>query len=450
MDLRSLCLLISGLALASGILLGWTDHRAEREALSQATETEDPRAADPSAVPRPPERRRRGSGIDRDRLRAGRGSSATPVAADRHTDAADGVEKGSAAEEISAADQGLLDEIEEQIARQSFVDAADEARALSETLSGAARRRARQLEAKATVFHDLIPEDAVLAAPQDGRPRASENTSSTPEPARTAPTAPPAFEIELANRNVFQASAAEEELDVWRVTLLNGKSVELPREDVIEVRPIEPGTASEPPAPQPVDPPPVDVADDPGPAVDDDLLERLAAIDNPIDLYLRGVRKLYQTGRSAEGLQVLERILAMPDGEQVPLVFGGEGSDDLLANWRIARGEDAGALLSAADGSRSGTGHRDEAGLADPTPRRPSGPVTREDLIRWTDAIRTAQGLYREARGRDDGDGDLTRAYEQLLAIQKELHALEQTDDVRALQRQLGIVLHDVIKSLPF
>ncbi len=433
MDFRSLCILISALALAGGILVGWTDYQRDREARPEPTDSGPTmRPATPqdtgSGARGTPRKRTRGG--DRTRTDDGSDSVAT-TSGDRASDGSSSAARRESLTKITAAQRGEIDAIRGLISEQDFSAAESRARQMAENAEGLARAKARQLEAKAIVFDRLVPKETSAGAQ----------------------TTPNAREILLANRQTLVATSVATEYDGYDVKLISGTNVRLRKEEVLEVRDLDPKAYND---------------------QQRKILERrVRHLSHPIDLYLRGVRKYYQHGLRDEGYELLERLLSMPDGEQVPLVFGGNEGDELLGYWEEASGKGVKAIEQASsgdlvargpNGSTASTGTESTPGNTQPDRHddtgsqdtgtsagaTTTGTVDAETLGKIHQAYGQAVALYRAARGVDDRGADLEKAYQTLLAVQEKLHELPETDEVRKLRRKVGVTIYDVYKASPF
>jgi hypothetical protein len=307
-----------------------------------------------------------------------------------------------------------LAEIEGLLEAQDFEGAS---RAASDLVSGGseeARARALWLEAKATVFAKLLP------------------LKSRP---------PQVKKVLLDNEETLLVLDAVRDDGRWKLTLPSGSVRYRPEQEVLDVEEVD--------------------------AVDSKhLLEEqwekiapaIARLEHPIDIYIRGVRKLYQSGLPERGYQLMEKLIRMPDGYHVPLALGGSEADDLLRQWKIAA---AGAPSETKAGTRAG---KETAAVEPPTTvttppgeKRVQPPPTATptaevpgELARAKELMKQAVAMYRASREKEGEDQKLGESYDKLKEAREILQQLPQTDDVRALYHRLIQLMGDIGKALPF
>jgi hypothetical protein len=401
MDQRSVCLLITTLVLAAAIVFGWLDYRAE-SAKAERDAQAAPAAPPPPSLPGP-RRTAPSARPDRRSARSEGPGEAAPEEPSEERPPAGAVQGPEESAPLSAEEIVALRALEDEIAAQSFASAREHAGALAGRSRGQAARRARAIEAKARVCEKLVPPAEKVAAA--------------------------GTELLLSNQNRVTALEAVREPGQYRVKLPSGVEVTIPEEDVLEVRPLDPQRVLV--------------------LQRERLLPHIEKLRHPIDIYVRGVRKLYQAGLSAEGMALFEKLIRLPESEQVALVFGGASAEQLHADWLAARG-DALSGTGAVEGARPGPAAPVVSGSAGQGASE-SGPAA---LASAQEIFDNAKALYRGAFGKDGREDDLRRAYDMLLqaqdALDSGLRGGAASDEAHQLRLRVGQLLVDVGKSLPF
>lgn len=245
-------------------------------------------------------------------------------------------------------------------------------------------------------------------------------------------------EVHLANGNRIHARKIERQGDRYRIQLDRGGSLVPGKEDVLEVRPIDPETQRD--------------------REWETLEPRLARLEDPLDLYLDGVERCHELGLEEESFEILERILEMDSEktDQIPLLFVPDADEALLQDWRVAAGRlrprlPTRTVVASREPPRERT--PPDAG-PDPGPQEEPSPAAKLDpaeLVRAAQLVEKAQGLYRGAARKEGREGELEEAREllgQALDILETQPAGE--DSVRRLRRQVATLLSDVARASPF
>ena len=341
---------------------------------------------------------------------------------------------------VSPETEQLLVNIGKAIDLHRFADAAKAARKLAGREQGLAKARARQLLAKATLFQRLLPEGTQK---------------------------PPALrEIRQANGATLVARKIEETFDSYKISLISGGFTILRKEDVLEVR---------------------DAADSAEyrKKIAEKLEKTVVRYDEPIDLFLRGVKRYYRLGLRSEGLALMEKLLEMDDGVLVLSILGANESEELVPEWRLARGRavevieqraaerarvrtqsrDADASLTgegdyvASAGGNGGTGgsrgravtdddlRRENAGVR---PTAPAGSVDQAEFRAVLKKVGDANRIFQRAIQDGSRSGDFKRAAKMLKEVQTQLQNMPQTDQVRELGFAVARKRHDIYKASPF
>lgn len=431
MDFKSLCVLIAFIALGAGIFQGWSEYQFEKKARDEQADLGGDLDGDKTALvsrtrktggrkTRPPEKTTDGSRAPRSTV-----DNPKPVVDDPELDP-------SLSLDVSEDDEVKLAALEKLLVRHDFKQASEDARALAEETQGMARARAQQVEGKARVFEALLPP----------------STEKIPE----------FQEVVDANRTVFIVRRLEDRFDHYRMVLLSGVITDMKKEDVIEIR----------------------QADSKGirKTLAVKLLKQVKKYDEPINLYLRGVRKFYRVGLRKEGLGLMDRLLAMRDGDLVLAVLGEEQSEVLFPYWNLARGSAISTLRrkferaklamvsrvgvpggtppasAVGDGGvSSGTSDRGNGGTSGidlgPAEAVPTGPLDETAFAEVLAQVRRADEIYLKAMPSKDGK-NIKRAFILFSASQEALYRMPDDDRVRSLRRKVTQRIFDAYKALPF
>ena len=200
---------------------------------------------------------------------------------------------------------------------------------------------------------------------------------------------------------------------------------------------------------------------------------KVAALDNPVDLFVKGVSRCHRWGMDAQSVTLLERLLAMQGSEQVPIIFGSESEEDIEGLWRIATGKAkassgsgrpsaAVAIVNPAAGQSAGSDAErrvppsSRASHRPPTPPARSGSGDASGLdgkLAEVHRLKTeAQVIYQRIVVGHRGDlKELHGARRKLESAVQILSSLPADEgSVRTMKRDVAGLLHAVIKSLPF
>jgi tetratricopeptide (TPR) repeat protein len=400
-------IVMSAVAVAAGIIVGRLQYEQERlHAAAPSEPAPLPAAASTAAGAKtaPPARasaapaRRTGYVPAAEDIVGGEGGGAARDA--RETGPRPGGRDAApAAGAANEAADGRLEEIAASIREEEF----DKALRLAEEVLDPERRSspalqaaAVRLQAKARVFESLY--------------------SSMPKPQAGAGGGGKMEEVLLANRNKLLASKVEKELDCYVIHLANGAVYRPPVEEVLEIRSVD-GSAHEE-------------------AQRKDLEARTAKLTSAIDLYVLGVQECYGRGLKKEAMALMERLLTLPDSDQIPLLFIAEGGESALADWRIAAGR-----------------ARAEETAAAPRASEPSAPPTAspaEALVQVSRLLGEAQALYQTAATREGRERELAEARKRLNRAMELLEPLPPDDTVKKLRRELSQLLSDIVRVSPF
>ena len=402
--MKNIGIFVSALAIAGGIVAGRLQYESEAGSAPRNDSDEPVLVYDPK-IPSPEQddsrkarNGRRGAIPDADP--SGGGGETRDAAASSSTtppDAVDGTETtGPTVGAPNASPR--FEEIRKLIAEQKFAEAESLATTLAEEMqSGSSYETAARLSAKARVFKELIGTlDETAAAPSK------------------------VHEVQLANGNKITATEVTKKAENYVIRLANGATYSPRLEDVLAIK--------------------EQSAD--GFRKDEwrKLQPKLEKIDNPIDLYVKGVQKCYAVGLENEGLKLLERLLVHPDSDTIPIFFLSEGPEELVTDWRVA----AGRLPPDA---------RAEVATERPQTRPVLGDPTGEDsnsLVRASRLLGEAGALYRNAARKEGREGELRQARARLDEALDILEALPADDSVRKMRRQATTLLHDLIRVSPF
>ena len=79
------------------------------------------------------------------------------------------------------------------------------------------------------------------------------------------------------------------------------------------------------------------------------LDKRVKGLKDPLDFYLRGVRKYYRLGLVDEGYGLLRDLVGRKDADLALSVLGEEEATDLLPYWNISQGSGIAAIERKAE-----------------------------------------------------------------------------------------------------
>lgn len=423
MDFKSTCILIAFIAIAGGIVMGWKEFQDGKSGLELPAD-------------RPVERL--GNNTGREPLspppEAGPEDPETieptsPTLSAPRVEVPDPIDLT-----VSAAEEAELEKIAALIEDHKLPDANRAARQIVENKDGMVREKARQLEARIRLIQKMEP--------------------------REVGKAPALKEVVHANRSVLICTAVEENLDNYRLNLISGGITSLRKQDVLEVRTMDHRAGRK--------------------LLLARLDKRVKNLKDPLDFYLRGVRKYYRLGLIDEGYGLLRELIDREDADLALSVLGEEEADDLLPYWNISRGSGIAAIERKA-------GLRDQeiaAVLAQPQPvvpknpdplspavsvaprprpprqpsnrpppelvRRPLRPADKSSMQEVKQLISRAGDYYTSARRDEKKRGNFKKAYETLRDAQNILGKLSPTDEVRKMRSRVAIRMLDVSKSLGF
>ncbi len=178
------------------------------------------------------------------------------------------------------------------------------------------------------------------------------------------------------------------------------------------------------------------------------LRRRLEKIEDPVELYVRGVERCYRSGLESEGLELLERLLAMPGSVKIPRRFAGAEAAAAARDWEVAAGRapvrprPTEPEASTRGSSRTGDNQRTRTASAPESPE--------ESLTRVRSLRDEARKLYRRGfRGEGDGRA-LRQARQRLEEAFTLIESLVASEEVNSLRRELGQLLSDVVRVSPF
>jgi len=407
--LKTVVIILSSLAIAAGIVVGWHEHEGSRAAAR--AEASFP-AASPAAAPgflAPPEPP---PPVERKKKRwKPRDSAIVDVA---RTDEAAGAASGSSVEartlpSPSAAPPApgaspRLDAIAASIRKRDFAGAEKAVTALLEAdpaLSAGEKESAERLLAKARALAKLA-----LPAPEGGK-------STTLQ------------EVLLSNGLKLEATSIEETAERCEITLPSGIRFSAPREDVLQVKPLETRVL---------------VTSSADGTAWKELEPKIAKLEHPIDIYVQGVQRLFRMGLEKEAFDLLDRLLERRDSEVIALLFTKDGGEESLRDWKRAAGRET---PRAPDRDASLPSEPDAA------PPSTTDPGT---LERVRELVDEAQALYKGAAGKEGGGEDLKAAREKLdraLDILEPLPAAS-NQAVKLLRMEVAQLISDVSRQLPF
>jgi hypothetical protein len=416
-DFKSTCILISFLALGAGIVKGWSD--AEKNKRKPGAAVTIDTSPEPGGItePAPPQELP---------------ETVEPVAREEPGDTPSQSPKMKLKPidlGISASAEARLGEISASIEKHRLSDAARAAREMVQSLGGMAREKARQLEARIMLLQKMEPRDTAKA--------------------------PALKEVVQSNKSVLVCTSVEKRADTYKLKLISGGVTTLAEGKVMEVRDIDPKEGRK--------------------LLLSRIRRRVANLKDPLDFYLRGVRKYYRLGLVDEGYVLLTQLIDRKDADLALSVLGEEEAEDLLPYWNLANGSGIAALERKAEAraeeiASTPPAHLVASGeppspLTVPSrpparkppkrhpPKRPAAQLTPADnasMAEIRQLISKASAYYTNARRDEKKRGDFKRAYETLRSAQDKLSLMPSTDEVRKTRARVATSMLDVSKSLGF
>jgi len=416
-DFKSTCILISFLALGAGIVKGWSDaEKNKRQPGPAVTIDTSPGPGEITEPAHPEELPETTEPVERE----------DPGAAPRRPPAITlkPIDLG-----ISASAEARLGEISSSIEKHRLPDAARAAREMVQDSDGMEREKARQLEARIILLQKMEPRDPGKA--------------------------PALKEVVQSNKGVLVCTSVEKRVDGYKLKLISGGVTTVAEDRVKEIRDIAPKEGRR--------------------ILLSRISKRVANLKDPLDFYLRGVRKYYRLGLADEGYVLLTQLLDRNDADLALSVLGEEEAESLLPYWNLANGSGIAALERKAEAraeeiaatppahlvasgepsSRPGGSPRPPARKPPPRrpPARPAAQITPADsaaMAEVSQLISKASVYYTNARRDEKKRGDFKKAYETLRSAQDKLSRMPSTDEVRKTRARVATSMLDVSKSLGF
>ena len=417
MDFKSTCILISFLALGAGIVKGWSDaEKNKRQPGPAVTIDTSPGPGEITEPAHPEELPETTEPVGRE----------DPGAAPRRPPAITlkPIDLG-----ISASAEARLGEISSSIEKHRLPDAARAAREMVQDSDGMEREKARQLEARIILLQKMEPRDPGKA--------------------------PALKEVVQSNKGVLVCTSVEKRVDGYKLKLISGGVTTVAEDRVKEIRDIAPKEGRR--------------------ILLSRISKRVANLKDPLDFYLRGVRKYYRLGLADEGYVLLTQLLDRNDADLALSVLGEEEAESLQPYWNLANGSGIAALERKAEAraeeiaatppahlvasgepsSRPGGSPRPPARKPPPRrpPARPAAQITPADsaaMAEVSQLISKASVYYTNARRDEKKRGDFKKAYETLRSAQDKLSRMPSTDEVRKTRARVATSMLDVSKSLGF
>ncbi|HVR72896.1 MAG TPA: hypothetical protein VMT52_01125 [Planctomycetota bacterium] len=455
--MKTIGIAVSTIAIALGILVGRLDYDEERAGARSGHGDRrfldgvpgaivdgdpDPESSDPPPagfLPRPRDERGPRNGQTASVEARERFSSRSRASDETFSSSGNGRETapGTQVDGLDAGKSGLeerLEEIEQRIALEDFVGAEDAAKAFlvepdlqrrNDRGPHAAHDRALRLAAKArsfaAVFRSFERPASAGAAPRS--PATSREADSAAAEER--------FQLLLANGSTVIGRKVDEDATRYVLELEGGGTFAPRREDVLEARAVKGGST-----------PPAARKD----SAWKDIEPKIARLTHPIDLFVDGVERCWRMGLRKEALGLLEKVLADPRSDQIPLIFVPDATESLLGDWQVAAGRTSAADLEGGVQPRSSDDHSES------TDREPRGAAANPaSLSKAAVLLGQAQALYQSAVGKDGGESDLRAARQRLESALGVIAGLPPADgDVKQLRREIAQLLSDVARASPF
>ncbi len=411
MDFKSTCILISFLALGAGIVKGWSAAEKSKRQPGPAVTIDTSPGPGGITEPAPPEELP-GTTEPVEREEPGTAPRQPPAITLKPIDLG-----------ISASAEARLGEISASIETHRLPDAARAAREMVQNSDGMEREKARQLEARIMLLQKMEPRDTGKA--------------------------PALKEVVQSNKNVLVCTSVEKRAGGYKLKLISGGVTTVAEDKVKEVRSIDPKEGRQ--------------------ILLSRISKRAANLKDPLDFYLRGVRKYYRLGLADEGYVLLTQLLDRDDADLALSVLGEEEAENLQPYWNLANGSGIAAL------ERKAEARAEEIAAAPPTqpgsaagvqtrpptrkppkrrpPTRPAAQVTPADSASMAEVqqlISKANAYYANARRDEKKRGDFKKAYETLRSAQDKLRRMPSTDEVRKTRARVATSMLDVSKSLGF
>ena len=415
MDFKSTCVLISFLALAGGIVKGWSDAENNKgqpgDKVGGNAPAKTPGPSPGDDFPDPGDE----PGVEEPRPGVSRPISPSELKPIDLT--------------VSSLDESKLEEITDLIGSHKLPQAARSAREMVQDSSGITREKARQLEARIKLLQAMEPSEAGKA--------------------------PALKEVVQANSNTHICTSVEESFDSYKLKLISGGVTTLRKQDVRKVQDIAPSASRR--------------------ILLTRLGKRIDSLKDPLDFYLRGGRKYYRLGLVDEGYGLLTELLEREDADLALSVLGESEAEELLPYWYLASGSGIAAIerkaeLRAEEIAATPPAHlvagsespgQPEPVVASKPPRPPRRPPPRRPVRQPTAAdnsamqkvgrlISKANTYYINARRDEKKRGDFKKAYETLRSAQDLLGRMPATDEVRKTRARVATQMLDVSKSLGF
>ena len=421
MDFKSTCILISFLALGAGIVKGWSDAEKNKRQPGPAVTIDTSPGPGGITEPAPPEELPETT-EPVEREEPGTAPRRPPTITLKPIDLG-----------ISASAEARLGEISASIETHRLPDAARAAREMVQNSDGMEREKARQLEARIMLLQKMEPRDTGKA--------------------------PALKEVVQSNKSVLVCTSVEKRADGYKLKLISGGVTTVAEDKVKEVRGIDPKEGRQ--------------------LLLSRISKRVAKLNDPLDFYLRGVRKYYRLGLADEGYVLLTQLLDRTDADLALSVLGEEEAENLLPYWNLANGSGIAALERKAEARAEEIAATPPAHLVasgePPTqpggspagqirpperkppkrrpPTRPAVKVTPADSASMAEIrqlISKASAYYTNARRDEKKRGDFKKAYETLRSAQDKLSRMPSTDEVRKTRARVATSMLDVSKSLGF
>lgn len=488
--MKTFAIIMCNLAIIGGIVVGRIEYQSEKAAPLPDGAAEGAGTAEARKAPRPPKPERASSP-----RRASRSSEEEILSASDDSPRARKREAfpqpaDSVASQASPRDSSVfkdrLEGLQAIFLKQDFPAAEKGARDLAaETLDGPAsvHSQAARLAAKARVFGKLLQSMPSQRVQQNSSIQGDSSQTNRKKGSALSDGA----EVVLANGSKITGKLVEESADRYVFKIPSGGLFCPPREDVLQVRPTT-------------------LQSEPATILGwKTIEERISKLDHPIDIFIDGVARCYGLGLKQEGLQLLEKLLARPDSDSIPLLFVSDADETTVSDWRLAAGRflseqeaatgraaltpSSTGALAAGDAEKS-SGPGDESvvrpkifGLDDdsppprPVPASAPDEVSRRDsmektrgpqstargaataapsvdpasLSRAAQLVGEAQALYQSSAGKEGREEDLQKARARL---DKALEVLEPlppgNEEVKKLRRRVAQLLSDVSRASPF
>ena len=174
-----------------------------------------------------------------------------------------------------------------------------------------------------------------------------------------------------------------------------------------------------------------------------EISKKVDKLSKPIDIYFKGVTTCFRLGLQKKGYEILEKLLAMPDSEEIVANFVEEDSD-LVSIWNQAAGRiPLGSLTKEEKSVKSKSSHSTSSSV---------NIGVKESINKVKKLLAKAQAIYKKLTV--DKIGDLKELHVARQDLEDALGILDllssEKPSVKELKNEVNKLHGAVMKSLPF